>query len=65
VWDLRQRVCAYVIPAHTGLVSACRYVRCVAGSGACDPGPTGAGAFLVTGGYDKLVKVGRAGIRAS
>lgn len=45
VWDLRARKCLYTIPGHRSLVSSCRYDRC---SG---------GAYIVTGGYDCLVKV--------
>ncbi len=45
VWDLRQRRCVYTIPAHTSLVASCSYER---GCG---------GAYLVTGGYDCMIKV--------
>ncbi len=45
VWDLRERRCLYTMPAHSSLVSSCRYER---GCG---------GAYIVTGGYDSLVKV--------
>lgn len=45
VWDLRQRKCVYTIPGHRSLVSSVRYDRCAQG------------AYIVTGGYDCLVKV--------
>ncbi|GFH21033.1 WD_REPEATS_REGION domain-containing protein, partial [Haematococcus lacustris] len=45
VWDLRSRKCLYTLPAHRSLISSCGYERC---SG---------GAYLVTGGYDCLIKI--------
>jgi hypothetical protein len=47
VWDLRARKVLYTIPAHRSLISSCRYERA-----------TGTGQYIVTGGYDCLIKVG-------
>ena len=45
VWDLRARKCVYTIPAHRSLVSSAHYEHSTNGQ------------YIVTGGYDSLVKV--------
>lgn len=44
VWDLRKKRCLYTIPAHRSLVSVVKW-------------QPGAAHYLVSGGYDCLVKV--------
>jgi U4/U6 small nuclear ribonucleoprotein PRP4 len=43
IWDLRKKKCAYVLPAHTNIISDARY--------------SSSGELLVTSSFDGSVKV--------
>ena len=45
VWDLRARKCVYTIPSHRSLISSAHYEH------------SSGGQYIVTGGYDGLIKV--------
>lgn len=45
VWDLRARKCVYTIPSHRSLISSAHFEH------------SSGGQYIVTGGYDGLVKV--------
>eukprot|EP00967_Tisochrysis_lutea_P109890 scaffold171326_cov18-Tisochrysis_lutea.AAC.1 len=45
VWDLRARKCVYTIPGHRSLISSAHFEH------------SSGGQYIVTGGYDGLVKI--------
>ena len=53
VWDLRARKCVYTIPGHRSLISSCRFER-----------HTGTGSYLLTSGYDCVLKASNRGAGA-